>query len=139
MAYSLVQTGTGGIKMLDEASSGIGALVLALSWNVTRAPTNTVEVGTLPANARILRIDVQVPVVSNAVTTATASVGLVGGSATFFSAAQDVKAAIGTFSQTATANWATTGSSQRVSCTYTETGGASNAGTITVAVYYCVN
>lgn len=139
MGYDLRQTETGGIGFIDDASSGKGAVVLALSWNVARGATNTVEVGTLPANARILRIDVQNPIVSNAATTATVSVGVVGGSATFFSAAQDVKTAIGNFSQAATANWALLAASQRVSCTYTETGAASSAGTHTVAVYYCVN
>lgn len=138
MAYDLMQTPTGGIQFVDEASGAYGSIVMALNWNVTRAATNTVQVGIIPANARIARIDVQVPVVSNAVTTATVSVGLVGGSNTFFSAAQDVKGAIGTFSQAATANWAVQGTSQKVSCTYTETGGASSAGTFTVTLYYTV-
>jgi hypothetical protein len=53
------------------------------------------------------------PVVSNAATTATVSVGLSGGSATQFSAAQDVKTAIGNFSQAATANWAPSASLAR--------------------------
>lgn len=139
MGMNLVQTPTGGVAMVDDASSSKGAMVLALSWDVTRAPTNTVTVGTIPANARIVRIDVQVPVVSNAVTTATVSVGLTGGSATQFSTAQDVKGAIGNFSQAATANWAPATTSRSISCTYTETGGASSAGTASVAVYYCVN
>ena len=136
MAYSLVQTATPGVALLEEQSSAIGAIVQALTWTVARGATNTVTVGTLPANARIVRIDITVPVVSNAATTATVSVGLTGGSATFFSAAQDVKAAIGNFSQAATANWATSASSQKISCTYTETGTASTAGTFYVAVYY---
>jgi hypothetical protein len=139
MGYDLRQSSTGGVVFVDAASSGVGAIVQALSFTVTRAATNTVIVGTLPANARILRIDVTVPVVSNAVTTATVSVGLNGGSATFFSAAQDVKAAIGNFSQAATANWVTSAASQIVNCTYTETGGASTLGTFYVAVYYATN
>lgn len=139
MAYTLQQTGTGGIRMLDEASSSKGALIMALSWDVARGATNTVVVGTLPANARIISINVQVPVVSNAVTTATVSVGLSGGSNTFFSTAQDVKGAIGNFSQAATANWVVASAKQDVTCTYTETGGASSAGTFSVSVNYCVN
>ena len=138
MGKNFVQTGTGGLAAIDDDSSAVGSVVCALAWTVARGATNTVLVGTLPANARILRIDVQVPVVSNAATTATVSVGLSGGSATYFSAAQDVKAAIGTFSQTATANWAISTGKQAISCTYTETGTASTAGTIYAAVYYCV-
>lgn len=139
MAYTLQQTATGGIRMLDEASSSKGALVMALSWDVARGATNTVVVGTLPASARIISIHVQVPVVSNAVTTATVSVGLSGGSNTYFSGAQDVKGSIGNFSQAATANWAVASAKQDITCTYTETGGASSAGTFSVAVNYCVN
>jgi hypothetical protein len=136
MAYDLVQTATPGVVLIEEQSSAVGAIVQALTWTVARGATNTALVGTLPASARILRIDVTVAVVSNAATTATVSVGLSGGSATFFSAAQDVKGAIGNFSQAATANWAVSGSKQAITCTYTETGAASNAGTFYVAVYY---
>ena len=139
MAFNLNQSPTGGIRFIDEASSAKGGVVMSLSWDVARGATNTVAVGTLPANARIMGIFVQVPVVSNAATTATVSVGLSGGSATYFSTAQDVKTAIGNFSQAATANWAVATTSQVVTCTYTETGTASSAGTISVAVLYCVN
>lgn len=133
-----VQTSTGGLAYVDAASSSVGSALMALSWNVNRAATNTRTVGTLPANARIVSIHVQVPVVSNAATTATVSVGLTGGSATYFSTAQDVKTAIGNFSQAATANWVPSASSQSVSCTYTETGTASTAGSITVSVQYVI-
>lgn len=138
MAYNLRQTGTG-VVLVEEASSAPGAIVQALTFTVNRAATNTVVAGTLPANARILRIDITVPVVSNAATTATVSVGLSGGSATYFTAAQDVKGSIGNFSQAATANWAQSAAAQVLSCTYTETGTASTAGTAYVAVYYAAN
>ena len=138
MAYTLVQTATGGVMMRDEASSAVGSLVLSLGWNVTRAPTNTVTVGTLPANAQIISIVIHVPVVSNAVTTATVSVGLSGGSATAFCAAQDVKGALGNFSQAATASWVPSTAKQDITCTYTETGGASTSGTFSVDVLYRV-
>lgn len=138
MAYTLVQTGTGGIQMIDEASSAKGSLVMSLGWAAARGATNTATVGVLPANAQIIAIFVHVPVVSNAATTATVSVGLSGGSATAFSAAQDVKAAIGNFSQAATAGWAPSASAQTITSTYTETGTASTAGTISVDVLYRV-
>ena len=139
MGYNLKQTATGGVVLEDAASSSIGAVVQSLSWTVNRGATNTQTVGTLPANARIIAIYVTNPVVSNAATTATVSVGLTGGSATYFSAAQDVKSAVGNFSQAATANWAISTASQSVSCTYTETGAASSAGTHYVQMLYCVN
>lgn len=138
MSYGYKQTAAGGVALVDDASSSVGSAVMALSWNVARGATNTVTVGTLPANARIISIHVQVPVVSNAATTATVSVGLSGGSATYFTAAQDVKAAIGNFSQAATAGWAVASASRDITCTYTETGTASTAGTATVAITYCV-
>jgi hypothetical protein len=138
MSYSLIQSATGGVFLRDEVSSAVGSLTMSLGWNAARGATNTVAVGALPANAQIIAIYVHVPVVSNAGTTATVSVGLVGGSATAFSAAQDVKAAIGNFSQAATAGWASSAASQALSCTYTETGTASTAGTISVDVLYRV-
>jgi hypothetical protein len=138
MAYSLSQTGTGGVGLIDEASSAKGALVMCLPVSVARGATNTVTVGSLPANARLIDIEVLVPVVSNAATTATVSVGLAGGSNTAFSAAQDVKTAVGNFRQTPTAAWAVSASSQSLSVTYTETGTASTAGTIYVNIVYCV-
>lgn len=139
MGYELKQSPTGGVQMWEDASGAQAAIVLALTWTVNRAPTNTVTVGILPANARILRIDVTTAVVSNAVSTANVSVGLGAGSATFFTAAQDVKTGIGNVSQAATANWAVQGASQVITCTYTETGGASSAGTIYVSVQYATN
>ena len=138
MTYSLVQTASGGIMFRDGASSAVGSVVLSLDWNVARGATNTVVVGTLPANARIIEIAITVPVVSNAATTATVSVGLSGGSATAFTAAQDVKTAIGNFRPTATANWAVSATKQDITCTYTETGTASTAGTIYGRVLYTV-
>lgn len=139
MAKNLQQTASGGVAFIDDASSAKGAVVLSLGWDVARGATNTVTVGTLPANARIVSIFISNPVVSNAATTATVSVGLSGGSATAFTAAQDVKTSVGNFSQTATAGWAPSTSAQVLTCTYTETGAASSAGTHYVNVSYIVN
>lgn len=139
MAKDLVQTGTGGVAFVDEASSAKGAIPMVLGWDVARGATNTVTVGTIPANARIVSCHITVPVVSNAATTATVSVGLSGGSATNFTAAQDVKGSVGNFSQAATAGWAPSASSQVITCTYTETGTASTSGTFYVNLTYIVN
>lgn len=138
MGKQLVQTGTGGTAFIDDASSSVGSMPMVLSWNVARGATNTVTVGSIPANARIISIHVGNPIVSNAATTANVSVGLTGGSNTYFSTAQDVKTAIGNFSQAATANWVPATTSQSISCTYTETGTASTAGTHYVHLTYCV-
>lgn len=138
MGKQLTQTATGGIALVDDASASVGCVVMNLSWDVARGATNTAIVGSLPANARIISIFVQNTVVSNAATTATVSVGLSGGSATYFSAAQDVKTAIGNFSQAATAGWVPAATAQAITCTYTETGTASTAGSARVAVSYCV-
>jgi hypothetical protein len=138
MGIELKQTPTGGLGGWDDLSGAQGAIVMSLAANVNRAPTNTVTLGTIPANAKIISIFVANPVVSNAGTTATVSVGLSGGSATYFTAAQDVKTAVGNFSQAATAGWAPSTAAQTLTVTYTETGTASSAGTQYVAVNYCV-
>lgn len=138
MGMNLVQTPTGGIAIVDDASSGKGSIVMSLAAAVARGATNTAVLGTLPANAQIIGINVITSVVSNAATTSTVSVGLSGGSATAFSAAQDVKTAVGNASQAATASWAVSTASRVLSLTYTETGTASTAGTFAVAVNYVV-
>lgn len=139
MGMNMQQTATGGVSLVDDASSGRGAIVLALAAPVARGATNTVVLGTLPANAQIVGCNIITSVVSNAATTATVSVGLVGGSTTAFSAAQDVKTAIGNASQTATAGWAAATTARTLNVTYTETGAASTAGTVAVVVSYVVN
>ena len=137
MTYSLVQTGTGGIMLRDGASASVGTLPMVLAWDVNRAATNTKLVGTLPANARILDIKVLVTVVTDSATSSNVSVGLSGGTATYFTAAADVKSAIGNLAQTAKATWAPATTSQDITCTYTETG-ASTVGASSVAITYCV-
>lgn len=139
MGMEIKQTPTGGLGIWDDLSGARASSVMTLAGTVARGATNTAVLGTLPANAQIISIFVTVPVVSNAGTTATVSVGLNGGSATAFSAAQDVKTAVGNFSQAATANWAIATASQVLTVTYTETGTASSAGTAYVTVNYCVN
>ena len=141
MGVELKQTATGGVQLWDDLSGGQGSVVQCIGGIVNRGATNTQALSgwVLPANAIITRIDIGVSVVSNAATTATVSVGLSGGSATLFSAAQDVKGAIGNFSQAATAGWTPSLSKQALSVTYTETGTASSTGNATFAVYYIVN
>jgi len=140
MGYELRQTPTGGVQLWEDLSGCQAAIVQSISFTVNRGATNTQNIGqSLPSNARIVGIWVTVPVVSNAATTANVSVGLVGGSNTFFSTAQDVKAAIGNFSQAATANWVPSASAQAISCTYTETGTASTSGTAYVSVQFIAN
>lgn len=138
MGKQITQTATGGLAIVDDAASSVGCAMMALTWNVARGATNTVTVGSIPANARIIGIWVQNTVVHNAATTATVSVGLSGGTATYFSAAQDIKAAIGNFSQAATVGWTPSANAQTITCTYTETGTASTTGTATVSVVYAV-
>lgn len=139
MPFDIKQTGTGGVVLHDHGSGGDGAISMCIGGAVARGATNTVVVGTLPANAQIIEIDIMAAVVSNAGTTANVSVGLSGGSNTYFTAAQDVKTAIGNFSQAATAHWVPSGGSQVVTVTYTETGTASTAGNAYYAIRYIVN
>lgn len=138
MGIEIRQTPTGGLGFWDDLSGGKGSALMSLAAIVSRTASGAVYIGTLPANAQIVSINVPVAVVSNAGTTATVSVGLSGGSATYFTAAQDVKTAAGNFSQAATAGWVPSTSKQDVTVTYTETGAASSAGNIYVAINYVV-
>ena len=138
MGFELKQTATSGIVLHDDGSGNDGAVAQYIGGQVARGATNTVVVGTLPAGAQLSEIDISVPVVCNAGTTANVSIGLSGGSNTYFSAAQDVKTATGNFSQATTANWVPVSKPQIVTVTYTETGTASTAGNISYAISYFV-
>lgn len=140
MGMDLKQTGTGGVGLWDGASGGQNQIVQSLSVAVSRGATNTKLVGVLPANANIVGMWVLVPVLSDAATTANVSIGKSGGSNTFFTAAQDVKAATGTFAQAmgTAANWIAATTSTSVSVTYTETGTASTVGTFNVHILFVV-
>jgi len=139
MGVEIVQTATGGLQTWDDNSGAQGAVEQVIAGAVARGATNTVIIGTLPPNAIIHEIDITVPVVCNAGTTANVSIGLSGGSATYFSSAQDVKTAVGNFSQAPTAHWVSSASAQVLTATYTETGTASSAGTVYYAISYVVN
>lgn len=109
---------------------GNGA-TLAARATVARTDTSPKALFTLPAGAQIVNISVDVPVVSNAATTATVSVGVSGGSNSQFSTGVDVKSAAGKVrptTQAQVANWGPLAADTVITGTYAETGTASTAG-----------
>lgn len=124
-------------------SDGTGnAGVLVATATVARTDTVAKDLFSLPAGARIVGIEVEVPVVSNAATTANVAVGVKGGSGTQYSTALDVKTAAGIVrptTQAQVANWSIGSAAVTVTGTYAETGTASTAGgPFTVRISYAV-
>jgi F0F1-type ATP synthase membrane subunit c/vacuolar-type H+-ATPase subunit K len=124
-------TGTGLLTGSDIALSGagMGKLMHSQSGTVARTDTAAKNLFTLPANAVIVAIRLYGAVASDAVTTATVSVGK-SGSATAYLNAADVKGGgVGVLSTGAKATLGSIGSSAVVvQGIYAETGGASSTG-----------
>jgi len=99
---------------------------------VTRTMTSATALFTLPMDAQIISLEVIGAAVSNAGTTATLSVGVVGGNGHDYLNAFDVKGATGAGQQTPTAATLPTATplaaDTAVTATYAETGTASTAG-----------
>ena len=99
---------------------------IAVSYPITRSDTTAVLMFTIPAGATIMTMDLVNPVVSNALTTATVTVGKTASTHEYLDAV-DVKSATGkTTSLPAVGNVGT--SDQPVYGIYAETGTASTSG-----------
>jgi hypothetical protein len=124
-------TSTGLLTGSDIALSGtgMGSVVHSQHNTIARTDTSAKNLFTLPANAVITSVRVYVPTASDAVTTATISVGK-SGAATAYLNAQDVKGAgTGVISSGAKQVLGSIGSSAvTVQGIYAETGGASSTG-----------
>lgn len=99
---------------------------------ITRTMTSATTLFTLPQDAQIISLEIIGAAVSNAGTTATVAVGIVGGNGHDYLNAFDVKGATGAGQQTPTAATLPTAipltADTTVTATYAETGTASTAG-----------
>ena len=104
----------------------------ALVAPITRAMATATNLGVLPLDAVVISMQLIGAVVSNAGTTATVSVGIVGGNGHDYLNAFDVKGATGAGQQTPTAATLPTATpltaDTTVTATYAETGTASTSG-----------
>ncbi len=118
--------------------TNIGGVLSAVTSTIAYSDASAVTIGTIPANAQIVDINIDVTTAFNAGTNDLISVGK-SGSAAAFVANTDVSAA-GRASVATTgvySAWADTGSTEvAVTATYTQTGTAASAGAARVTVVY---
>ena len=118
--------------------TGVQTCALPISTTIAYTNSSAVEIGTLPANAQIVDINIDVTTAFNAATTNTVTVGKTGSAAAFVastsvgSAGRASVATTGVYSA-----WADTGSSDiSATITYSQTGTAATAGAARVTIVY---
>lgn len=118
--------------------TNIGGVLSAVTNTIAYSDSSAVTIGTIPANAQIIDINIDVTTAFNAGTNDLISVGK-SGSAAAFVANTDVSSA-GRASVATTgaySAWADTGSTEvAVTATYTQTGTAATAGAARVTIVY---
>jgi len=118
--------------------TNIGGVLSAVTNTVAYSDSGAVTIGTIPANAQIVDINIDVTTAFNAGTTNTVTVGKSGSAAAFVastsvgSAGRASVASTGVYSA-----WADVGAAEvPVTATYAQTGTAATAGAMRVTVVY---
>ena len=118
--------------------TNIGGVLSAVTSTIAYTDSSAVTIGTVPANAQITSINIDVTTAFNAATTNTITVGKSGSAAAFVastsigSAGRASVATTGVYSA-----WADVGSSDvPVTATYAQTGTAATAGAARVTIVY---
>ena len=118
--------------------TNIGGMLSAVTTTIAYTNSSAVTIATLPANAQIVDINIDVTTDFNAGTTNTVTVGKTGSAAAFVastsvgSAGRASVASTGVYSA-----WADTGSSEvSATITYSQTGTAASAGAARVTIVY---
>jgi uncharacterized membrane protein len=122
----------------NNAVTNIAGVLSAITTTVAYTNSSAVEIGTLPANAQIVDINIDVTTAFNAGTTNTMTIGKTGSAAAFVtstsvgSAGRASVASTGVYSA-----WADTGSSEvTATATFAQTGTAASAGAARVTIVY---
>lgn len=118
--------------------TNIGGMLSAVTTTIAYTNSTAVTIATLPANAQIVDINIDVTTAFNAGTTNTVTVGKTGSAAAFVastsvgSAGRASVASTGVYSA-----WADTGSSEvSATITFSQTGTAATAGALRVTIVY---
>ena len=120
------------------AVTNIAGVLSAITATVAYTDTGAVTIGTLPADAQIVNVNIDVTTAFNAGTTNTVTVGKTGSAAAFVastsvgSAGRASVATTGVYSA-----WADTGSAEvDATVTFSQTGTAASAGAARVTIVY---
>ena len=122
----------------NNAVTNIAGVLSAITTTIAYTNSSAVSIGTLPANAQIVDINIDVTTAFNAATTNTVTVGKTGSAAAFVastsvgSAGRASVATTGVYSA-----WADTGSAEvDATVTFSQTGTAASAGAARVTIVY---
>jgi uncharacterized membrane protein len=122
----------------NNAVTNIAGVLSAITTTIAYTDTSAVSIGTLPANAQIVDVNIDVTTAFNAATTNTVTVGKTGTAAAFVtstsvgSAGRASVATTGVYSA-----WANTGTAEvDATVTFSQTGTAASAGAARVTIVY---
>lgn len=122
----------------NNAVTNIAGVLSAITTTIAYTDTAAVSIGTLPANAQIVDVNIDVTTAFNAATTNTVTVGKTGTAAAYVtstsvgSAGRASVATTGVYSA-----WANTGTSDLdATVTFSQTGTAATAGAARVTIVY---
>ena len=123
---------------MASSVTNIAGVLSAITTTIAYTDSSAVTVGTLPANAQIVDVYVDVTTAFNAATTNTVTVGKSGSAAAFVASTSVGSAGRASVATTgAYSAWADTGSSEvAVTVTYSQTGTAASAGAARVTIVY---
>jgi len=120
------------------AVTNIAGMLSAITTTIAYTDTAAVSIGTIPANAQIISINIDVTTAFNAASTNTVTVGKTGSAAAYVastsvgSAGRASVATTGVYSA-----WANTGTSDvDATVTFSQTGTAATAGAARVTIVY---
>lgn len=123
---------------MGNIATNIGGVISSVSNTVAYTNSTAVTIGTIPANAQITNVHVDVTTAFNAGTTNTVTVGKAGAAAAYVTSTS-----VGSTGRASTATtgvysaWADVGSAEvPVTVTYGQTGTAATAGAMLVTILY---
>ena len=130
-------TGTAGSSARDVKMPVTQTLAFQLAYNTTGASSG-VQIGTIPANAVILRWVARVTTAFNAGTTNPITVGITATGAEIAASASITSGTAGNYTgaPAASGGWAKMSADQAVYCSYIPTGTAASAGAAVIIVEY---
>lgn len=118
--------------------TNIGGVLSAITATVAYTDSTAVTIGTIPANAQIVDINIDVTTAFNASGTDTIAVGKTGSAAAFVTATSVATAGRASVATTGVYTaWADTGASEvTATATFAQTGTAASAGAARVTIVY---
>lgn len=120
------------------AVTNIAGMLSAITTTIAYTDTAAVSIGTIPANAQIVDINIDVTTAFNAAGTDTVTVGKTGSAAAFVASTSVAAAGRASVATTGVYSaWANTGTSDiDATVTFSQTGTAATAGAARVTIVY---